>query len=166
MEFVNDISGYAWNPVYTALTSGSYTLLPYLIVKASTVWTRYSFNPQNQQFDNARIGALAVTGNATISGKFNGASITRWPTISVLSSFASPSTNPSGLAFDGTNLISCDTDSDRIYVHNGVSSTILYSFASPSANPNGLTFDGIHLISCDSATDMIYIHRGEFRFLF
>ena len=33
VEFVNDISGYAWNHVYTALTSGSYTLLPYLIVK-------------------------------------------------------------------------------------------------------------------------------------
>jgi hypothetical protein len=68
VEFVNNISGYTWNPVYTALTSGSYTLLPYLIVKASTVWTRYNFNPNNQQFDNARIGALAVTGNATVGG--------------------------------------------------------------------------------------------------
>lgn len=81
VEFVNDISGYAWNPVYSALTSGSYTLLPYLIVKASTVWTRYNFNPNNQQFDNARIGALAVTGNATVggtlgvSGAISGASI-------------------------------------------------------------------------------------------
>ena len=28
VEFVTDISGYTWNPVYTALTSGSYTLLP------------------------------------------------------------------------------------------------------------------------------------------
>ena len=56
VEFVNDISGYAWNPVYTALTSGSYTLLPYLIVKASTVWARYNFNPNNQQF-----GAVACT---------------------------------------------------------------------------------------------------------
>jgi hypothetical protein len=68
VEFVTSISGYTWNPVYTALTSGSYTLLPYLIVKASTVWTRYNFNPNNQQFDNARIGALAVTGNATVGG--------------------------------------------------------------------------------------------------
>lgn len=68
VEFVTNISGYTWNPVYTALTSGSYTLLPYLIVKASPVWTRYNFNPNNQQFDNARIGALAVTGNATVGG--------------------------------------------------------------------------------------------------
>jgi len=50
VEFVTNISGYTWNPVYTALTSGSYTLLPYLIVKASTVWTRYNFNPNNQSF--------------------------------------------------------------------------------------------------------------------
>jgi hypothetical protein len=56
VEFVTDISGYTWNPVYSALTSGSYTLLPYLIVKASTVWTRYNFNPNNQQF-----GAVACT---------------------------------------------------------------------------------------------------------
>ena len=55
VEFINNISGYTWNPVYTALTSGSYTLLPYLIVKASTVWTRYNFNPNNQQF-----GAVSV----------------------------------------------------------------------------------------------------------
>ena len=68
VEFVTDISGYTWNPVYTALTSGSYTLLPYLLVKASTVWTRYNFNPNNQQFDNARIGSLAVTGNTTVGG--------------------------------------------------------------------------------------------------
>ena len=66
VEFVNNISGYAWNPVYTALTSGSYTLLPYLIVKASTVWTRYNFNPNNQQFGS--LASLAVTGNTTIGG--------------------------------------------------------------------------------------------------
>ena len=65
-EFVTDISGYTWNPVYTALTSGSYTILPYLIVKASTVWTRYNFNPNNQQFGS--LASLAVTGNTTIGG--------------------------------------------------------------------------------------------------
>ena len=63
VEFVTDISGYAWNPVYTALTSGSYTLLPYLIVKASTVWTRYSFNPNNQH-----LGAVICTSVDTGQG--------------------------------------------------------------------------------------------------
>jgi hypothetical protein len=66
VEFVTDISGYTWNPVYTALTSGSYTLLPYLIIKASAVWTRYNFNPNNQQFGS--LASLAVTGNATVGG--------------------------------------------------------------------------------------------------
>lgn len=66
VEFVTDISGYAWNPVYTALTSGSYTLLPYLIVKASTAWTRYNFNPNAQSFGDTRLNSLAVTG--AISG--------------------------------------------------------------------------------------------------
>jgi hypothetical protein len=63
VEFVNDISGYAWNPVYSALTSGSYTLLPYLIVKASAVWTRYNFNPNGQAF-----GALQCTSIDTGQG--------------------------------------------------------------------------------------------------
>jgi hypothetical protein len=63
VEFVNDISGYTWNPVYSALTNGSYTLLPYLIVKASTVWTRYNFNPQNHNF-----GAIKATSVDTGQG--------------------------------------------------------------------------------------------------
>jgi hypothetical protein len=63
VEFVTDISGYTWNPVYTALTNGSYTLLPYLIVKASTVWTRYNFNPQNHNF-----GAIKATSIDTGQG--------------------------------------------------------------------------------------------------
>jgi hypothetical protein len=68
VEFINDISGYVWNPVYTALTSGSYTLLPYLIVKASSVWTRYNFNPNNQSFGDTRLNSLAVLNNATVGG--------------------------------------------------------------------------------------------------
>ena len=39
------------------------------------------------------------------------------PTSTILSSFPSPSLYPFGLAFDGTNLISCDSDSDTIYIH-------------------------------------------------
>lgn len=66
VEFVTDISGYAWNPVYSALTSGSYTLLPYLIVKAGTSWTRYNFNPNNQQFGS--LASLTVNGNTTVGG--------------------------------------------------------------------------------------------------
>ena len=119
VEFITDISGYTWNPVYTALTSGSYTLLPYLIVKASSVWTRYNFNPNNQIY-----GAnLTVGGNIAVVGTFNGATITEWPYKYAFSHFLSPSTLPSGLAFNGTNLISCDVESGMIYIHDGISST-------------------------------------------
>ena len=82
------------------------------------------------------------------------------PKYSVVTSFPSPSTFPYGLTFDGTNLISCDSGSDRIYVHDGVSSTILTSFPSPSSYPSGLTFDGTNLISCDLGSDRIYVHDG------
>lgn len=68
VEFVTDISGYAWNPVYTALTSGSYTLLPYLIVKASSVWTRYNFNPNNQQFGDVACTSVYATDVVTTNG--------------------------------------------------------------------------------------------------
>jgi hypothetical protein len=148
VEFVTNISGYTWNPVYSALTSGGYTLLPYLIVKASTVWTRYNFNPNAQSFGDTRLNSL------------NGALILSLPSLSILTSFASPATKPTGLAFDGTNLISCDSGADRIYIHNGISSSILSSFASPATIPFGLAFDGTNLISCDSGADRIYIHDG------
>ena len=87
-----------------------------------------------------------------------GAAAYLMPNSTILSNFASPSSRPSGLAFDGTNLISCDFGSDRIYIHSGVSSTILSNFASPSSVPNGLAFDGTNLISCDYGSDLIYIH--------
>lgn len=56
VEFVTDISGYAWNPVYTALTSGSYTLLPYELVLESSIWTRYKLESGNKSF-----GAIKAT---------------------------------------------------------------------------------------------------------
>jgi hypothetical protein len=83
------------------------------------------------------------------------------PNSTILSSFTSPSTNPLGLAYDGTNLISCDYISDTIYIHDGVSSTILSSFSSPAGFPSGLTYDGTNLISCDLISDTIYIHGNS-----
>ena len=82
------------------------------------------------------------------------------PTGTIFSSFPSPSSSPAGLAYDGTNLISCDYSTDRIYIHDGVSSTILSSFSSPGQVPYGLTYDGTNLISCDFSSDRIYVHDG------
>jgi len=58
------------------------------------------------------------------------------------------------------NLISCDYDAKKIYVHSGISATITTSFASPSTYPRGLTLDGVNLISSDSDADKIYVHSG------
>jgi hypothetical protein len=75
-------------------------------------------------------------------------------------SFSSPVGAPSGLAYDGSNLISCDSSSDKIYIHSGVTSTITNSFSTPSVTPHGLTYDGSNLISCDGSSGKIYIHSG------
>jgi len=61
------------------------------------------------------------------------------------------------LLFD---LFSTDEDSDKIYRHDGFSSTILDSFSSPSTGPFGLAQDGINLYSCDQGSDKIYKHDG------
>lgn len=77
----------------------------------------------------------------------------------VVSSFASPSLLISGMCFDGQNLISCDSGTDLIYIHSGVTSGISSSFTSPS-EPSSLAFDGENLIILSSVTDTIYVMDG------
>ena len=56
-EYITDISSYAWNSAYNAMISGSYTLLPYMLIKSGTSWTKYRFEQHKQ-----------ATGNAIIDG--------------------------------------------------------------------------------------------------
>jgi hypothetical protein len=92
----------------------------------STVNPTIDVNPPilNMTWLNSTTGEIFVCLDTTIDGNFwNGMLGTRinapysLPHGEILTSFASPSIYPYGLAFDGTNLISCDTGSDRIYVH-------------------------------------------------
>lgn len=71
----------------------------------------------------------------------------------VVSSFASPSTKPYGLAFDGKHLWHSDWGTLTIYQldRNG---NILRSFPSPSTVPRDMSFDGNHLWVEDD--DLIY----------
>ena len=78
----------------------------------------------------------------------------------IASQFATPYYYTNGLAFDGTNLISCDWLKKLIYIHDGLSASILSSFASPATFPRGLTIINGDLISGDANTDMIYVHDG------
>lgn len=55
-------------------------------------------------------------------------------------------------------LISCDIGTNKIYIHDGVSSGILTSFDTPDTQPEGLAYDGTNLISCDVNDTNIYIH--------
>jgi 6-phosphogluconolactonase (cycloisomerase 2 family) len=58
------------------------------------------------------------------------------------------------------NLISCDLGEDKIYIHDGITSSISSSFSSPATSIFGLAYDGENLISTDLTEDKIYIHDG------
>lgn len=49
-EWVQDISSYVWNEVYGYKESGSYFLLPYLVVKDGTEYEKYSMGAVNVQY--------------------------------------------------------------------------------------------------------------------
>ena len=83
---------------------------------------------------------ITLAGNIILSSGGSSSSPYSPPSGTILSSFEAPESVPSGLAYNGNNLISCDIGFDRIYIHSGVSSTILSNFSSPSGNPSGLTF--------------------------
>lgn len=79
---------------------------------------------------------------------------------SISTSFSSPATTARDLAYDGSNLISCDQGTNKIYIHSGITSSIGSSFSAPWQNIYGLTYDGSNLVSCDHGADKIYIHSG------
>ncbi|MBA7641220.1 hypothetical protein ES703_48896 [subsurface metagenome] len=58
------------------------------------------------------------------------------------------------------NLISCDSGTEKIYLHSGISAAITDSFSAPSTDPTGLTYDGSNLVSGDYLAAKIYIHSG------
>ena len=72
----------------------------------------------------------------------------------VLESF-STSSDPSGLAWDGTHLYSCYSSSCTFYKHDGFSATHLSSFTF-GTQPFGLTWFDPNLIVCDKSDDKIY----------
>ena len=50
-EWIQDISSYVWNEVYGYKYTGSYALLPYLIVKDGTEYAKYSLYNNNVAFN-------------------------------------------------------------------------------------------------------------------
>jgi hypothetical protein len=69
-EYVTDISSYAWNSAYNAMISGSYTLLPYMLVKSGTSYTKYRFEQHKQSLGTFK--SLNVADNITLGGTVDG----------------------------------------------------------------------------------------------
>jgi DNA-binding beta-propeller fold protein YncE len=174
-SFISDISGYSYNHAYGTMTSGAYTLLPYVVIKAGNSWLKYRYDAvQKLQAETLNTGQgdnllypMNQAVRETDSVKFENISLKNKPlgfsySTTPAFSFNSPSGDPRGLAFDGTNLISCDLTAKRVYIHDGKSDTILSSFEVTSLGPRSITFDGTNLISCgeSGSTRKIYVHNG------
>ena len=76
-SFVNDISGYAWNPAYGYLASGTDLILPYLLVKASAAYAKYRMDITNpirhmdqdlRTTDSPEFASLLVKDNYVVAG--------------------------------------------------------------------------------------------------
>jgi hypothetical protein len=96
---------------------------------------------------------LAMYGNNLLSCTGSTLYIHSGISASILSSFSLPGSSCRGIAYDGNNLISMDSGTGLIYIHDGVSSRILYStsaFAVNSSNIWGLTFAHGDLLSAES----------------
>lgn len=82
------------------------------------------------------------------------------PLGTVMTSFAAPSTYPSGLTFDGKNLWLCDGNANLVYqlTRSGV---VVSSFSvnPPIIGPEGLTFDGKNLWIGDQTNINIFQYQ-------
>ena len=76
-------------------------------------------------------------------------------------SYDTPGASPEGIAWDGTNVLSSDLHTDKIYKHSGFSSAILDSFAAPGTSPTGISWDGSNVLSTQAgSTWKHYRHSG------
>jgi len=79
-------------------------------------------------------------------------------TSTISSSFNTPSTGCFGLACNGNNLVSVDTNEGKFYIHDGVSSTILFSSNLTYSGVSGVAVHNGNLYTCSHITNLIYKH--------
>lgn len=70
-------------------------------------------------------------------------------------SFASPSSCPSGLAFDGTHLWMADFKTDTLYEIDPENGKVIRAMPAPSYRPYGMAWDGSHLWIVDGEENNI-----------
>lgn len=83
----------------------------------------------------------------------------------ILETFAAPTAVGTGLAFDGTNLISLSGTGagTTVSIHDGISAAILNSFLLPAValgEVTGATFDGVNLIVVDQEDKLVKVLDG------
>ena len=64
------------------------------------------------------------------------------------------------IAWDGANMWSCDTITDKYYKHD-TDMTLLTEYAAISTGPTGLTWDGANMWSCDTDSEKFYKHNSD-----
>ena len=76
--------------------------------------------------------------------------------LEVLAVHSAPGPYPSGVAWDGSSLWSCDYTTNLIYRHDPEDLSVLDSYASPGSHPRGLVWDGVNLWVSSCETRKIY----------
>jgi CheY-like chemotaxis protein len=82
--------------------------------------------------------------------------------LSIATVYKSDNQHPTGLAFDGDCLWSCNSAEKRIYKHRiDASLSVVSIYAMPSVSPQGLYFDGVNMWVIDSEAAKIYKHKMD-----
>jgi hypothetical protein len=76
----------------------------------------------------------------------------------ITDSYNSPSSDPTAVVWDGTNLLSTDNVTNKHYKHSGFSSTITDSYVGPDGT--AISWDGSNVLSSENAPDKEYLHSG------
>jgi hypothetical protein len=145
-------------PTVTPVPSNTPTMTPTISVTA-TVTPTSSVTPIPASPTPTASFTPTATPPSTAAAPTPSATPSLWPPWdsenngSVNTAFSAPGALPTGLAFDGDNLISLDYLGAIVYFHNGISSTITNSIDISSfvGNPCDVTWDGTNVWIIDNA---------------
>ncbi len=126
------------------------------IVSATTGVVRETLNLSNRN----TIKGLAFDGENIISASETFIRVHQGLTGNIQRIYESPQGDIVGLAWDGEHLIIA-TSRDRIWVMEGLSTTVIDDFPSVGSIPQDITFDGVNLITTNVGTPIgVYAHPG------
>lgn len=133
------------------------------IPSARDIWMRVSVKPALQEFSLPYQNPVAIcfSNDKTawiadwVTGSVNKHKVDR--NLSLRGSYAVPGGHPTGIAWDGSSLWSCNSWERRIYRHNADDKlSVEVSYSSPAPEPSGLFWEGEILWVCDGKEGRIY----------